>query len=231
MFPLSEVQRLTDPDLITQGWLCLDKRYFVSTPGLWKHPQVTVGEAIYQTRLSEGLGGLRFLEVLPDGSFYLLRSDVMPITPIKVDQTIHYVDRNGVVQGMARIPSSEFFYPPNRNAAIGPDGEVYVLLPRRDSIDIVRLIFYKELEALIPGAVIPHIERQNPQYREMNPRISISLVEHRLYNSRDDLLHSSMKDEVSAHVDVGRRVVDEDEVRPVLDGAHRQACHRQDLQR
>lgn len=157
LFPLSEVQNQTDPGLITQGLLCNDKRFFVSTPGLWKDPQVTAGEAIYQTKLSERLGGLHFLDVFEDGSIYLVRDDVMPINPLKVDQTIHYIDENGVPLGVARVPLSEYFYPILRNTAVSLDGEVFALLPRPDSLDIIRLNFYKELEPLIPGAVIPQI--------------------------------------------------------------------------
>lgn len=156
LFPLAEVQQRTDPSLITQGFLCNDQRFFVSTPGLWMDPQVTAGERIYQTQLTEGLGGLHFLDVFEDGSFYLVRNDVMPVNP--VDQTIHYIDGNGDIQGMARVPLSEFFYhSATRETAVGPDGEVYVLLPRQDSLDIVHLKFYRELETLMPEAVIPQI--------------------------------------------------------------------------
>lgn len=157
LFPLSEVQKQSDPGLILQGLLCNDKRYFVSTPGLWMAPQVTAGEMIYQTQLTEGLGGLNFLDVFQDGSFYLVRDDVMPTTAIKVDQTVHYIDEDGVVQGVARVPLSEFYYPVSRKTAKSPNGEVYALLPRPDSLDVVRLNFYRELEPLLPGAEVPKI--------------------------------------------------------------------------
>lgn len=157
LFPLSEVQKQNDPSFITQGFMCNGKKFFVSTPGLWEDPQVTAGETIYQTKLSEGLGGLQFLDVLEDGSIYLVRDDVMPINPIKVDQTIHYIVENGVVQGVARVPLSEFYYPITRNAAVSQNGEVFALLPRPDSLDIIRLNFYQEMEPLIPGAAVPQI--------------------------------------------------------------------------
>jgi hypothetical protein len=157
LFPLDFVQKQYDASLIPQGLLCNGKRFFVSTPSLGKDPQVTAGETIYQTRLSEGLGGLRFLDVFEDGSIYLVRDDVMPITPIRVDQTIHYIDASGDVQGVARAPLSEYYYPIVRNTAVGPDGEVYGLLPRPDSLDVIRLNFYEELDPLMPDAVAPEI--------------------------------------------------------------------------
>lgn len=157
LFPLSEVQEQNDPSLITQGLLCNGNRFFVSTLGMWKDPQVTAGEMNYQTKLSEGLGGLHFLDIFEDGSVYLIRDDVMPINPIKVDQTVHYIDENGAILGVARVPLSEYYYPVMRNTAVSPSGEVYAILPRPDSLDIIRLNFYRELEPLIPGAVIPQI--------------------------------------------------------------------------
>ena len=158
LFPLSEVQEQNDPRLITQGLFCDGKRFFVSTPDLWKDPEVTADKMIYQTKLSEGLGGLHFLDVFEDGSIYLVREDVMPINPITVDQTVHYTDEYRLCSGALLVfPSSEYYYPISRNTAVSPNGEVFALLPRPDSLDIVRLNFYKELEPLIPEAVIPQI--------------------------------------------------------------------------
>jgi hypothetical protein len=157
LFPLAEVQKQPDPSLINQGLLCNGKKFYVSTPSLWKDPQVTADDTIYQTKLSEGLGGLHFLDVFEDETIYLLRSDVMSINPIKVDQTVHYIDENGTIQGVARVPLSEYYYPVLRNSAVSPNGEVFALLPRPDSLDVIRLNFYQELEPLMPGAVSPQI--------------------------------------------------------------------------
>jgi hypothetical protein len=157
LFPLSEVQKQSDPSQITQGLLCNGKRFLVTTPGLWSNPQVTAGNMIYQTELTEGLGGLNFIDVFQDGSFYLARNDVMPTTATQVDQTIHFVDGNGDIVGIARVPLSEYYYPITRKTSISPSGEVVALLPRPDSLDVVRLNFYPELEPLIPGAKNPKI--------------------------------------------------------------------------
>jgi hypothetical protein len=118
---------------------------------------VSAGEKLYQTQTTYGNGGLFFLNINHNGSFYLVRDDVVTPSIITVDQTIHYIDENGVVQGVARVPLSEFYYPITRNTAVSPNGEVFALLPRPDSLDIIRLNFYQELEPLIPGAVVPQI--------------------------------------------------------------------------
>ena len=42
-----------------------------------------------------------------------------------------------------------------RNLAVGPDGAIYALLPHRETLDVVRLVFYKTLPPLVPGAAAP----------------------------------------------------------------------------
>jgi len=157
LFPLSEVQSQPDPTNIIEGLLCNGKRHFVSTSGPWTDPQVSAGDHRYQTHLTYGLGGLHFLDVFEDGSIYLVRNDVVTDPVITVDQTVHYIGTDGTVQGVARVPISEYYYPITRNTAISPNGEVFALLPRPNSLDVVRLNFYQELEPLIPGAEIPQI--------------------------------------------------------------------------
>ncbi len=157
LFHLLDVQIQSSLEKVAEGHFCNGKRYWISTPALWQPPEINAGDAIYQTRLTMGGGGLRFLDVFPDGSFYAIRDDVVYFQVIKVDQTVHYVGADGVVQGVARIPLSEYRYPVERNVAIGPNGEVFALVPRRESLDIVRLNFYKELESLIPDAVAPNL--------------------------------------------------------------------------
>ena len=157
LFPLSDVQKQADPSLITQGLLCNGKRYFMSRSILGKDPQVSAGEILYQTHLTYGFGGLHFLDVFPDGTLYLIRDDVVTEPAITVDETLHYVGTDGIIQGVARVPISEFYYPIIRNAAINQKGEVFVLLPNEDSLSLVRLNFYHELGSLIPGAEAPKI--------------------------------------------------------------------------
>lgn len=93
----------------------------------------------------------------PDGTLYLIRDDVVTQPAITVDETVHYVGTDGVIQGVARVPISEFYYPIMRNAAVNKKGEVFVLLPNEDSLSIVRLNYYQELESLKPGAEPPKI--------------------------------------------------------------------------
>lgn len=75
--------------------------------------------------------------------------------PILVDLTVHYIDLNGNQLGLARLPLDDFVYPIKRNLAIDSKGEVYAMIPKEKALDIVHLLFYKELAPLDQAAVAP----------------------------------------------------------------------------
>jgi hypothetical protein len=106
------------------------------------------------------IGRLQILDVMDDGGFYLLRFDLMAKEPgSKLDETVHYLSRDGLVQAVARFPHRESVYSAASNniryLTVGPDGEVYAMISREKSIDIVRLNFYASLEPLAAGAAAP----------------------------------------------------------------------------
>ena len=159
----SDLYRLVDdqgnlnPANVRGDYYCNGKPYRVINPGPGKTPMVIAGSIRLGTQLTTGLGGFRLIDVLQNGSFYVLREDIVNDRIIKVDQTIHYIGADGIQQGVARAPIAENYYPIMRNLAVGSDGNVYALLPQPDSIHIIRLNFYKSLNPLIPGAVEPLI--------------------------------------------------------------------------
>lgn len=159
LYHLTDIQ--TQPDLanVTNGYRCNDELYRVVNPGPKQVPKILAGDATYETRLTTGLGGFSLLDVYPAGNFFVMRNDIVSDSVIQVDQTIHYIGADGVIQGVARIPLTEYYYPVMRKAAISQKGDVFVLLPRPDSIDIIRLNFYKRIEPLIPNAEAPIISR------------------------------------------------------------------------
>lgn len=156
LFRLEDVQNNSRPDNIPNGYLCNGKLYHV-IEAIKLLSKFKAGDVTYITQLTTGLGGLISLGVYPYGGFYLIRDDVVNSQMIQVDKTVHFVGSEGIVQGVARVPLSEFYYPIIRNMAIGPTGEVFAILPRPDSIDIIRLNFYTQLGPLIQSAVIPQI--------------------------------------------------------------------------
>ena len=124
---------------------------------------VIVDDIRVETELTFGFGSLRLLGVLPDGRFFLIREDMVSDSPvIEVDQTVHFISADGVQLGVARYPLTERLYHVERAITVGPDGVVYALLPRRNSLDVVRLNLYTNLEALVSGAAEPLVVKTSP---------------------------------------------------------------------
>lgn len=120
-------------------------------------PLAVLGEARVESTSTFGFGGLSLLQANRDGSSYVIRDDVVRDPVILVDRTVHFMDARGRQVGVARVPIDERLYVVSGELAVGPDGAVYHLIPRRDRLDVVRLNFYEALEPLLPDAQPPVI--------------------------------------------------------------------------
>lgn len=141
---------------------CNGKSYYVQVTNRGEEPKLIAGSFTLGTSLTFGLGSLSLLKVLPDGSFFVVRSDVVNDKIIQVDDTVHYFSAQGVQLGVARVPVDERYYYVMRNLSVGPDNNVYCLLPKPDSLKILRLKFYSSLEPLFPGVEPPTITHVLP---------------------------------------------------------------------
>ena len=141
---------------------CNGKSYAVLETIRGEKPKISAGSLTLGTSLTFGLGGLSLLKVNPDGSFFVVRSDVVNDRIIQVDDTVHFISADGSQLGVARVPVAERYYYVMRNLTVGPDGNVYCLLPRPNSLMLVRLKFYTALTPLLPGAEAPVITRLLP---------------------------------------------------------------------
>jgi len=97
------------------------------------------------------LAGLRYLQTGCDGSFFIVVEELFYDGTLHVDQTVHRYGSDGNLLGMARIPLNDFYVPVENGIAVGPDGNVYALVPKRDRVEIQRLTFRPELEPIFPG--------------------------------------------------------------------------------
>jgi len=159
-FRLVRLQDLRDnpADAQTSGYNCAGKFYQIIESGSPEIRAMMAGDVRYETRLTMGSGSLALLKVFRDGSFTVVREDVVEFLPeITVDQTVHYIGADGITQAVARVPLAEMFYPILRSVAVSDKGEGFLLIPRSRSLDVVRLNFYRSLNPLPPSSVVPEV--------------------------------------------------------------------------
>lgn len=154
---LVDAQGNLNPSIAKSDYHCNGRPYRVINPGPGKTPMIIAREIRLESKMTTGFGGFHLINVLQDGSFFMIREDVVNDQAIQVDQTVHYIDADGTQQGVARVPIAEYYYYIMRNMAVGPDSNVYALFPQPDSIHIIRLNFYKNIEPLTSEAVEPLI--------------------------------------------------------------------------
>jgi hypothetical protein len=155
LYHLQDIQR-SSGEVEKSGYRCNGKLYYVIN-SFMEIPKIVAGDAVFETQLTTGLGGFSLIAVFDDGGFYVSRDDVIEGSPVAVDQTVHYVSADMVSRGMARVPLSEGYYYIMRDIAVNSKGEVFLLLPRSDSLDVVQLNFYESLEPLPPSIIEPRI--------------------------------------------------------------------------
>jgi hypothetical protein len=138
---------------------------------------LTFGDARFETGRTLD-SALDILAANPDGSFYAVRGDLVADSPVLVgDQTIYFIDATGGPLGAARCPLAEWYFHLMEYLAVGPDGNVYALITRQDSVDVLRLNFYRDLEPLVQGAAEPVIT-QGSLEATPGPNCDCTLITH-----------------------------------------------------
>jgi hypothetical protein len=97
-----------------------------------------------------GVGSAEILGVDAKGDHYLLLiTDVLPDQgEVRVDRTVRRYSADGMPGAVARVPVVGRHMAPQRDVALGPDGQVYTLLVLSDRALVVRLGFVDRLPAL-----------------------------------------------------------------------------------
>jgi hypothetical protein len=101
-------------------------------------------------RVPHRLGALRYLQAQHNGDFFVTVEEIYYDGSIQVDQIVHHYDGKGNLLGRARVPLSDFYAPVKNGIAVGPDGNVYVLVPKQDRVEIQRLTFGSALRPILP---------------------------------------------------------------------------------
>lgn len=95
------------------------------------------------------LGGLRFLDVLPEGDFFVIVEELVVNPALQVDLTVRRYNDSGEWLGTARFPLSSQFTYVSQGLALGSNGEVYALITRPGHAEIWRLILSDNLPPIL----------------------------------------------------------------------------------
>ena len=140
---------------------------------------ILAGDVRVTVSVPDYLGGPRFLGTNPDGSFFAIVEELLLDRGIQVDQMVYRYSAAGQLQGMARVPVNEESAAVQQGIAIGPDRQVYVLVPKLDHAEIQRLRFRPRLLPIITPA--PPAGANEPA---APPSVSLTTC-----ISRDTMLH------------------------------------------
>jgi hypothetical protein len=106
--------------------------------------------------VTHALGGIRYLGDASEGEFFIVVEEVFYDGTIHVDQTVRQYDSAGELLGIARIPLNKFYTPVENGIIIGPDDNVYALVPRSDEIEVQKLKFTNDLRTIFPIRLSSH---------------------------------------------------------------------------
>lgn len=98
------------------------------------------------------LGGLSVIGSGPNDDFFVLVEELSNTQTLHVDQTVRHYAADGTLLGVARVPLADRLTYVAHGVAVASDGQVYTLVTRSHSADVVRLDFKPHLPAILPEA-------------------------------------------------------------------------------
>jgi len=111
---------------------------------------LAMGDRTVEVTVPNALGGLRILNIQPDGSAFMVLEEVVLDSAFMVDQTVRLYAADGTLKGQARVPlAAQYTYVENGVVA-SRTGEAYALITRQDRLEIQRLVLTRELPAIMP---------------------------------------------------------------------------------
>ncbi len=110
----------------------------------------TVGEQPVTVKVDRELGSVSLLGDDARGGVFALVDDIAFTPYFQVDQTVRHFSASGDLLEIARIPQDLRYVAVEHELAIGPQGDVYMMLPLPDRLEIRRLQFVRNLESVLP---------------------------------------------------------------------------------
>lgn len=140
-----------------RGALVSGDIYSVVTPDL-NDPQANhsvgalqVGQRRITVQVDKILGAMSVLGAAPNGDVFVLVEELSDTNTIRVDQVVRRYDASGKLTGLARVPLAERQTYVQNGVALGPNGDIFALVTRKDSVDIVRLRIARTLGSILPN--------------------------------------------------------------------------------
>lgn len=110
--------------------------------------EIRAGDMLIEIDTDNALGGLQIIGFAPDGSFYTRMEELGPDNDFRVDQTMRHYAADGTLLGMARFPLDKQYIYVRQSMAVGPDGNLYAMLTRPDSVELVRVRFVDNVTSI-----------------------------------------------------------------------------------
>jgi hypothetical protein len=111
-----------------------------------------IGKQPVVVKVDRELGSLQLLGDDSRGGVFAVVDDIAFTPYFQVDQTVRHFSASGELLGIARIPEDLRYVAVEHELAIGPQGDVYLMLPLPDRLEIRRLQFVRQLESVLPPA-------------------------------------------------------------------------------
>lgn len=149
------------------GYEYVGKNYSASPADLTKEDAskgtILIGDRPIDVEVENDLAGLSILDVTKDDDLYVEVVEMVLDTAFRIDQKVYHYDSSGNLIGMARVPRSEMYTYVEHGIVVGPDGLVYVLIPKQNSAEVQRLTFAEKLTPiLVPQEYEANVSQPEP---------------------------------------------------------------------
>lgn len=104
-----------------------------------------------------------------NNSSYVEVEEILDAPKIIVENTIRKFNKDGSLEGIARIPVESYYVFPNRLADVTSNGDVYTMVLGKDNIKVIKLTLEKNF-----NSKLPELKQKFNDSQSMTPKIMIT---------------------------------------------------------
>ena len=134
------------------SWVSQDRQVTLQNPERLGSNEgaVTIGDVTIPIVTTHALGGIAWLGDSPDGSIFVVVTELYDGPVLEVDETVWRLSPEGEVTDKARVPVAERYLYLEHPLAVTPQGEVMLMLALEDELVVKRLEFVPGLQPILP---------------------------------------------------------------------------------